>query len=298
MKTALQPGAYHASAFRQVVVLDLLLYAALFWRDFHDPAQMLVAHYLSFVAITDLAVFFVPLHARGWFNWFRASSGVAFLVLVIALHTKGLDGESLALTLLRGGLCVMRTAHAIWQLRCWGPNLAELRSFPGQAEAYYRQGTASQRLGCAYLLVGLGLLYFPHLAYWTHFNGGENRLDDILTGLQAQAGLKLLHQAVRVRGPGHRCRHATGHALGGRVRVYRPVARHARHVLQCAPAGRPTCWSNAMSWRWWWSAGERGAPVNRRIARTKLPTKNGHLGARQNPLWQPFVRHLACHNLL
>ena len=182
-------GGYTTAAFRQVLIVDLLLYLALFWRDYSDPAQMLIAHYLSFVAITDLAVLCLPMRSRVWFNLFRLSSGVAFLVLVLALQAKGLDGESLALTALRAGLCGLRIAHALTQLRRWGPTFAQLGAFPERCTRYYRDGTVSQRIGCGYLLVGLGLLYFPHLAYWTHFNGGEARLDDILTGLQAQAGL-------------------------------------------------------------------------------------------------------------
>lgn len=180
---------FDAAAFRQVLALDLLLYAALFWRDYHDPAQMVIAHYLSFVAITDLAVFFLPMAQRQWFSLFRASSGISYLVLVAALHAKGMDGESLVVSVLRGVLAAGRVAHALWHLRTLGPGWQLLRGFPAKAEQFFSSGTRSQRLGCGYLLVGIGLLYFPHVAYWTHFNHGANELDDILTGLQAQAGL-------------------------------------------------------------------------------------------------------------
>lgn len=177
------------TAFLQLLIIDALLYVSLFWRDYGDPAQMLIAHYVSFVAITDLAVFFLPRSQRHWFNLFRVSSSIAYLVLIGALAAKGLDGESLALTALRFGLILVRLAHASWLWRCAGPSRQALFEFPGRALAFYRSGDTSQRLGCVYLLIGCALLYFPQLAYWTHFNAGEDRLDDVLTGLQAQAGL-------------------------------------------------------------------------------------------------------------
>lgn len=175
--------------FLQIVVLDVLLYASLFWREYDVPGQMLIAHYISFVAITDLGALFLPRARRAWFNLFRITSGVSLLVLVIALAAKGLDGEALMLTLLRVLLSGARIAHGFTLLRRHGPELGVFAQFPSHALAYFKAGNASERMGCLYLFVGLGLLYFPHLAYWTHFNAGEDRLNDVLTGLQAQAGL-------------------------------------------------------------------------------------------------------------
>lgn len=42
---------------------------------------MLVAHYISFVAISDLGVLFLPAAAGHWFNVFRLTSGLSYLVL-------------------------------------------------------------------------------------------------------------------------------------------------------------------------------------------------------------------------
>ncbi len=172
-----------------MLLLDALLYLSLFWRDYHSHGQMLVAHYISFVAITELGALFLPKAERRWFNLFRLSSGVSFLVLVLALAFKDLDGDVLALTVLRCGLSAVRVVHAVWCIRSFGPWGDALRAFPQRASTYFNQGNRSERLGCAYLLVGFALLYFPQLAYWTHYNWGEDGLDDILTGLQAQAGL-------------------------------------------------------------------------------------------------------------
>tara|TARA_R110000787_G_scaffold15088_18_gene46490 strand:- start:4273 stop:5037 length:765 start_codon:yes stop_codon:yes gene_type:complete len=175
--------------FLHILLLDVLLYISLFWRDYHDHGQMLVAHYISFVAITDLGALFLPRSKRHWFNLFRFSSGISFLILVAALHFKGLDGEALTLTGLRALLCIARIAHAGWCLRTSGPGWNELRAFPAHAASFFQNGNRSEKWGCGYLLVGAALLYFPQLAYWTHYNWGADGLDDILTGLQAQAGL-------------------------------------------------------------------------------------------------------------
>ena len=74
-------------------------------------------------------------------------------------------------------------------LRTSGPGWNELRAFPAHAASFFQNGNRSEKWGCGYLLVGAALLYFPQLAYWTHYNWGADGLDDILTGLQAQAGL-------------------------------------------------------------------------------------------------------------
>lgn len=175
--------------FGLILVLDCALYLSLFWRDYQDHSQMLIAHYLSFVAITDLGALFLPRNRRHWYNLFRVTSGLSFMVLVVALALKGLDGESLALTLLRCCLILGRILHGGFYVYRCGPWVSDLTALPAYVSAYFRNGNASERLGCWYLAVGLALLYFPHLAYWTHYNWGDGRLDDVLTGLQAQAGL-------------------------------------------------------------------------------------------------------------
>ncbi len=177
------------NSFYIAVLLDAVMYAALFARDYTTPGQWLIAHYISFVAITDMGAFFLPRKKRYWFNLFRLSSGLSLSILVLALAAKGLDGELLALTVFRALATLLRTAHAAYELRNCGPSIAELKAFPSQATSYFRQGTLSERWGCGYLVIGFALLYFPQLAYWTHYNAGVNELDDILTGLQAQAGL-------------------------------------------------------------------------------------------------------------
>lgn len=171
-----------------MLLIDLLLYISLFWRDYGDHGQMLVAHYISFVAITDLGAIFLPKAKRHWFNLFRCSGGVSLLVLIIALSAKGLDGEALAFTLVRGLLAGLRIVHSAWCIKTFGPWWDELRALPAYVSGYFNHGSRSERLGCVYLLIGMALLYFPQLAYWTHYNWGVNGLDDVLTGLQAQSG--------------------------------------------------------------------------------------------------------------
>lgn len=172
-----------------MLAIDLMLYASLFWRDYSMPGQLLIAHYISFVAITDLAALFLPKAHRHWFNLFRLSAAIAFIVLIIALMVKGLDGEAVLLSTLRLGLAAIRLLHAGWCLRLFGPNLTALQAFPTHAAQFFTQGNRSERLGCAYLPLAGFAIYLPQVAYWTHYNGGVAGLDDILTGMQAQSGI-------------------------------------------------------------------------------------------------------------
>jgi hypothetical protein len=171
--------------FRFTVILDVLVYASLFWRDYGVPGQLLVAHYISFVAISDLAGLFLPQDKRHWFNLFRFVGGLSLLLLVVALAGKGLDGEWLAVTVLRVLLLAARLFHSGLQIRKYGPRLTHLRHYPEYAMAYFRGANRSNRMALGYLAIAFGMLFFPQLAYWTHYNGGEARLDDILTGFQA-----------------------------------------------------------------------------------------------------------------
>ena len=174
---------------RHMLLVDALLYASLFWRDYAAPGQMLIAHYISFVAITDLAAFFLPRSRRHWFNLFRFSAAIAFVVLICALLAKGLDGEALALSLVRLGLAIVRLAHAGWCIKAFGPQWDMLKAFPSHARSFFDQGTRSEKLGCGYLALSAFAIYFPQVAYWTHYNWGMSALDDVLTGMQAQSGI-------------------------------------------------------------------------------------------------------------
>ncbi len=173
----------------QIVVLDVLLFATLFWRDPGEDGQSLVAHYIAFVAITDLTAIFLPTAKRHWFNVFRLISGLALLALTVTLALKGLDGRALGLTLASCALAGARVAHAGWLIRVSGPSLGELRAFPSRAERHVRDGTPSDRLGAGYLVIAALVLVFPQVFYWTHHNHGPQELDAVLVGLQASQAL-------------------------------------------------------------------------------------------------------------
>ena len=44
-------------------------------------------------------------------------------------------------------------------------------------------------MGFVYLAIGSTVLLFPQLAYWMHYNWGDSRLDDVLTGFQANLAI-------------------------------------------------------------------------------------------------------------
>jgi len=195
--------------FRFTIVLDVLVYASLFWRDYSVPGQLLVAHYISFVAISDIAGLFLPPDKRHWFNLFRFIGGLSLLLLMVALAGKGLDSGMLAVTVLSVLLLTARLFHSGLQITKYGPWLTHLRHYPEYAMVYFGHATRSNRMALGYLAIASGMLFFPQLAYWTHYNGGEARLDDILTGFQAQSGihfaLKLLVFETLILNPAKKC---------------------------------------------------------------------------------------------
>lgn len=191
------------------IILDVLVYASLFWRDYSVPGQMLVAHYISFVAISDIAGLFLPKDKRHWFNLFRFIGSLSLLLLVVALAGKGLDNGLLVVTVLSVLLLTARLFHSGLQIKKYGPWLSHLRHYPEYATSYFKQTHRSNRMAIGYLAVAALMLFFPQLAYWTHYNAGEVRLDDILTGFQAQSGLhfalKLLVFETLILHPATKC---------------------------------------------------------------------------------------------
>ncbi len=172
-----------------ILALDVLVYLSLFYRDYDVAYQFLIAHYISFVAISDLGGLFLAPKLRHWFNLFRLFSSFSLLVLVAGLMAKGLDGEALLLTLVRIVLLLVRIVDSALLIKKYGPWLSHLKHFPAYATSYFNLANHSNRMGFGYILLGAALLLFPQIAYWTHYNMGENRLDDILTAFQAQAGI-------------------------------------------------------------------------------------------------------------
>jgi hypothetical protein len=185
---AQRPRPITGPVFAQVVVLDLLLDATLLWRDYAIDSQVLVAHYVLFVAGTDLAAYFLPKDKRQWYNLFRLVSGPVLLALTATLATKGLDGGVLALTLARCLFAGLRTLHAAWLIRRSGPREDELVGFPAYAASYVRSGGASERLSAGFLLFAGLALIFPQFVYWMHQNTGPRELDAVIVGLQASQG--------------------------------------------------------------------------------------------------------------
>lgn len=177
--------------FGHMLLIDALLYAVLLMRDYDQPGQALVAHYVGFVVISDLGALFLPADKRHWFNLFRLAGGVALLTLTVSLAVQDLNGDALALTATQCGLALLRLAHAGWLIKVYGPNARELRAFPALAAGRIRHGHGSDRLSVGFLLIAAGGLFFPHLIFWTHHNDGTSALDAVLTGMSAQNGLNV-----------------------------------------------------------------------------------------------------------
>tara|TARA_R110001599_G_scaffold65838_2_gene185761 strand:+ start:9533 stop:10303 length:771 start_codon:yes stop_codon:yes gene_type:complete len=161
------------------------------------------------VAISDIAGVFLPPDKRHWFNLFRFIGSLSLLVLLAALASKGVNSGMLVVTALSVVLLTARLFQSGLQIKKHGPWLTHLRHYPEYAMAYFKHANRSNRMALGYLAIASGMLFFPQLAYWTHYNGGEARLDDILTGFQAQSGihfaLKLLVFETLISNPAKKC---------------------------------------------------------------------------------------------
>lgn len=187
--------AISGQRFGLLLALDALVYICLFYRDYDISYQFLIAHYISFVAISDLGGLFLAPKLRQWFNVFRLFSSVSLLILVLALFAKGLDGDAVMLTMIRVALLLIRALDSALLINKYGPWLVHIKQLPSYVSHYFNQANSSNKMAFGYIIIGIALLLFPQLAYWTHYNMGENRLDDILTAFQGQAGI---HFAIKL----------------------------------------------------------------------------------------------------
>ncbi len=107
----------------------------------------------------------------------------------MSLAVQGLDGDLLALTVLRCALSVARMLHAGWLIKASGPWRRDLGAVPARALRYFQRGNRSERLSCALVLVAAVAVYFPSLVYWAHANQGQDQLAAALTGIGPQNGI-------------------------------------------------------------------------------------------------------------
>ncbi|GAB5504335.1 hypothetical protein [Pyruvatibacter sp.] len=186
-----------------ILLLDVLLAVALLWRDYSDPAQILVGHYATIPIFSDLVVMILVRRQLIWYNLFRLTGGITFFILIAALWAQGLNGDSLPLTAIQLLLISARILHAGFLWQRFGPTRDAIFSMPRTFVRSYEGGSFSERLACYYLVMAGVMLCFPQVAYWTHSNMGYVGLDAILVGFQGQQGinfaLKLLVIELLVR---------------------------------------------------------------------------------------------------
>lgn len=175
----------------QVLLIDAALIVALLWRDLSDPVQMFVAHYILFVVSSDLAGLFLSRRYVHWFNVFRLTGSLSYLVLIVALAVQGMNGTSPELTQIQLGLIIVRIMHSGWLWRRFGPFGADFKALFARIQEVNRSGSGSERFALLYIVLGCVMLYFSNVAYWTHTNMGIWELDAVLVTFQGQGGLNI-----------------------------------------------------------------------------------------------------------
>jgi hypothetical protein len=163
------------------VVLDALLWFALYWRDYGSQGMyhMTISHYMLVITVSDAALYMLPHRCAHWGYPFRIFSGIQLFALTLQLFRFGIDSTSVAWSLLRILLCLARAIHGAWVCKVHGPNTSE----EGVAIIQYVvsvKGAPNRWLPT--------VLYFILLASplsSTHYNYGQHLVDGPLAGFQA-----------------------------------------------------------------------------------------------------------------
>ncbi|CAE7364042.1 unnamed protein product [Symbiodinium natans] len=163
------------------VIIDIAMWVALYWRDYANLWNITVAHYYSFILITDLAALRVPAARRGWWNPFRAIVAMSYIVHEASLALKLIEPLDYML-FVREGLCLVRLIHAVYCVVRFGPGLRQLAAFPAYFRYHCEHISAVPLLSVAYSCVGF---FCPYIFIQMHYNYGKEVLDGPLTALQA-----------------------------------------------------------------------------------------------------------------
>ncbi|CAE6929846.1 unnamed protein product [Symbiodinium sp. CCMP2592] len=95
------------------VVIDVAMWVALYWRNYDNLWNITVAHYYTFITITDLAALRLPPARRSWWNPFRAIVSMSYIIHEASLALKTLEPLEYML-FIREGLCLVRLIHSVY----------------------------------------------------------------------------------------------------------------------------------------------------------------------------------------
>ena len=97
-------------------VIDVALWASVFWRDYSGADGMFhctVSHFVLVLPMSDVAALFIPRDLVHWYDLFRFTGALQVAALTVQLWMNGIDGTSMTLSLVRLCLCGLRAGHAL-----------------------------------------------------------------------------------------------------------------------------------------------------------------------------------------
>jgi hypothetical protein len=152
---------------------------------------MVVAHFYSWVILTDVVAIFLPEKRRHIYNIFRLPAAICFFYSTVVLYMHGLDANEWLLTLLRIGISVARLVHSIhiiWDYKTGFSHL--VWAIPSDCSKIMQQERflVSRFSFCIWLALLSAAMLLPHLLYIFHYNFGVCELDGVITGFQRKHG--------------------------------------------------------------------------------------------------------------
>ncbi|CAE7252317.1 unnamed protein product [Symbiodinium microadriaticum] len=174
------------------LVIDVTMWVALYWRNYDNLWNITVAHYYTFITITDLAALRLPPARRSWWNPFRAIVAMSYIIHEASLALKTLEPLEYML-FIREGLCLVRLIHSVYCVAKFGPGLRQLEAFPSFFRFHCQRISAVPLLSLAWSCVGF---FSPYVFIQMHYNYGKVDLDGPLTALQASYTLTVVVKSM------------------------------------------------------------------------------------------------------
>ena len=174
-----------------IVMYCLFIFNRGHWAD--EGIYMLIAHYYSWHAITDVAGYALPVKRRHWFNFFRCIAAFQMVQSVIWFWYADVEGWDREETGLRLGFSIFVFVQACLAWLLYGPySIEEGLDLVRYVRAKWWRGDLLNKAGIMAVLLGIMTVFAGEFSYRTHKNYGTVAVDAQLISFQAGNGFTVL----------------------------------------------------------------------------------------------------------